>query len=883
MTKNLLWTKQRSNAYQHFLGFNDGTGNRFLASDSTNKATSDPFSDYTSSGVYYSQPISGISTPGDTYVAWNFRGAPKFFDIVTYEGFGSSQTISHELGSEPGMIIVKNLDKSQNWYVYHKENTWASGVENNTPAQNYLVLSTNGRSESSGGLGWEPTSTTFNAWGNIGLNDPDEYVAYLFADTPGLIKCGSYDGTANGSAPHTENCGFKPGWVLIKNTISSTDWVIYDTQRQSSGENARLYPNNSEGESPYNNFTFTDTGFTVAWGDFGTNAGVSEEYIYVAIAEDASAGQFMPTGVLTEDADKTNKQMTLTDVTGEWKPGLTAVNTEEVTENAPCGDDIVFTSSKPETTSGTVTTWGAADWELTNKDTNDTQTASVTLKGNVDAEDGPTTFTLEDDTNYSVRVQYSSADPAAGPSDWSDVNNFKTCNPVVDGWFGVEAPEASGWQSVTYGNNKFVAVASGGAKQIMWAEDPTQASSWKAVTAPGSGWYSVTYGDGKFVAVAYTGTNRIMWADENDLDTWTAVAAPEANSWYSVTYGDGKFVAIAFDGTSRIMWAEDPTKASDWKTVTAPEQNQWRSVTYGNNKFVAVAADGTSRIMWAENPAGPWAAVAAPEASSWRSVIYENNKFVAVASGGAKQIMYAEDPTQTNNWKALAAPEQNQWYSVTYGDGKFVAVADYGNNRIMYATDPTKTWTTVAAPEQNQWRSVTYGDGKFVSVADLGTNRVMYSFTGTGDSVFNLFYDENNAEAVSDVQLERRYGVDANDTDLRDQGIYSLTEQPDSTVDAYVKCCDEYKPIQSYYTELQTVNAELETARQSFAARVAALEAASTPTEPFAIDGYYPLYSTEAAANAASSAGTSHSHTLNGTEYYMPNGGTIYHGNYNSY
>ena len=26
-----------------------------------------------------------------------------------------------------------------------------------------------------------------------------------------------------------------------------------------------------------------------------------------------------------------------------------------------------------------------------------------------------------------MRVQYSSADPAAGPSDWSDVNNFKTC------------------------------------------------------------------------------------------------------------------------------------------------------------------------------------------------------------------------------------------------------------------------------------------------------------------------------------------------------------------------------------------------------------------------------------------------------------------------
>ncbi len=54
-----------------------------------------------------------------------------------------------------------------------------------------------------------------------------------------------------------------------------------------------------------------------------------------------------------------------------------------------------------------------------------------------------------------------------------------------------------------------------------------------------------------------------------------------------------------------------------------------------------------------------------------------------------------------------------------------------------------------------------------------------------------------------------------------------------------------------------------------------------TPTEtgPFAIEGYYPLYDTEAGANAAGS-GTNHPHTLSGTVYYMPNGVTIYHGTY---
>ena len=53
------------------------------------------------------------------------------------------------------------------------------------------------------------------------------------------------------------------------------------------------------------------------------------------------------------------------------------------------------------------------------------------------------------------------------------------------------------------------------------------------------------------------------------------------------------------------------------------------------------------------------------------------------------------------------------------------------------------------------------------------------------------------------------------------------------------------------------------------------------PTGALAVDGYYPLYTTESAAQAESSDGTSHSHTLSGTTYYMPNDGVIiYHETY---
>ena len=60
---------------------------------------------------------------------------------------------------------------------------------------------------------------------------------------------------------------------------------------------------------------------------------------------------------------------------------------------------------------------------------------------------------------------------------------------------------------------------------------------------------------------------------------------------------------------------------------------------------------------------------------------------------------------------------------------------------------------------------------------------------------------------------------------------------------------------------------------------------ASNTTGPFAIDGYYPLYATEAKSNTHSGGnGTSHMHVFFGQNFYMPNGltlnSTYYHGTY---
>ena len=113
-------------------------------------------------------------------------------------------------------------------------------------------------------------------------------------------------------------------------------------------------------------------------------------------------------------------------MTGTWADGMEVINDTEVTKEAPGADDIVFTSTKPVATSGTVNTWGSAEWQLSvDSGFADKQEASVSL-ADTNPEQGPTGFTLEGDTEYWVRTRYNSASPTGSPSAWSEANKFKT-------------------------------------------------------------------------------------------------------------------------------------------------------------------------------------------------------------------------------------------------------------------------------------------------------------------------------------------------------------------------------------------------------------------------------------------------------------------------
>jgi hypothetical protein len=169
--------------------------------------------------------LAKLNTSAATYIAWQWKkGATQGFDIVTYVGNATVRTISHNLGAKPGMIIVKGRDFNLNWVVYHQS----------IGATKQLFLNSSDASSTNIAY-WnntEPTSSVFTVGTAAEVNNsPRNLVAYCFAEVVGFSKFGSYTGNASADGPFVY-CGFRPRFIIIKNTTSAgNNWISYDTTR----------------------------------------------------------------------------------------------------------------------------------------------------------------------------------------------------------------------------------------------------------------------------------------------------------------------------------------------------------------------------------------------------------------------------------------------------------------------------------------------------------------------------------------------------------------------------------------------------------------------------------------------------------------------------
>ena len=127
----LVWIKKRSASAEHILQDTGRDVTNCLRSTSAAgeyNFYSDIFTAFTTSGFSLGADAGWftVNQSSATYTSWTFRKQAKFFDIVTYTGTGANQTIAHNLGATPGMIIVKRMDITGNWKVYHNGLTSAA-------------------------------------------------------------------------------------------------------------------------------------------------------------------------------------------------------------------------------------------------------------------------------------------------------------------------------------------------------------------------------------------------------------------------------------------------------------------------------------------------------------------------------------------------------------------------------------------------------------------------------------------------------------------------------------------------------------------------------------------------------------------------------------
>jgi hypothetical protein len=160
-----------------------------------------------------------------SYVAFCFKKAPRFLDIIPYTGNGTSQIIRHNLGVNVAFVVIKCLSATANWFAVGRDNY-----------HSYKFLNTSGL-----GSPVVMNGVTFINQNQITIGDlaainknGQQYVAYIFADdtaSDGIIRLG-YQGTAPSGAV-TLNLGWRPQWALGKawahaTATTSQNWRIVD-------------------------------------------------------------------------------------------------------------------------------------------------------------------------------------------------------------------------------------------------------------------------------------------------------------------------------------------------------------------------------------------------------------------------------------------------------------------------------------------------------------------------------------------------------------------------------------------------------------------------------------------------------------------------------
>ena len=299
---DLVWIKSRGSARNHMLSTSVQQQYNYLSTNLTNaEATSSARITSLDSNGFTIGTSANVNETNIDFVAWCWKAGGTAvsntdgsitssvsanqdagFSIVKWTGNETaSQTIGHGLSSTPELAFIKQLDGTREWQA----------PLFNLNAGDYLILNSTA-AKATDTARWSAIDSSIVTVGaqphTNGTGSP--YIGYFFHSVDGYQKVGSYTGT--GQPNNDVTTGFRPRWVMIKNT-SGEGWNIVDSIRNPSNPaNLNIQANDSAVESSTGNpaiqVDFDDTGFslvapagTAGEGQVNSNGST---YIYLAIA-----------------------------------------------------------------------------------------------------------------------------------------------------------------------------------------------------------------------------------------------------------------------------------------------------------------------------------------------------------------------------------------------------------------------------------------------------------------------------------------------------------------------------------------------------------------------------------------------------------------------
>jgi len=299
---DFTWIKNRDAADNHILTDAATGATKYMSSNITTALTTNAESlkSFDSDGFTVGT-YGDVNTNTEDYVSWNWKAGtttglsggtitPSAYSINTTSGFGvyaytgtgSNATIAHGLGVAPTFMMVKRLNSTDSWRVYH------SGIG---PTK-YMTLNSTA-AETTEATIWNstaPDATVFSIGTDSSTNtSTNTYIAYVFAPIKGFSAFNMYQGQADANGPFCYT-GFRPAMVIFKKSGSGSaaNWQLANTQMSSAGGanviNRQMLPDTADTPQTENSVDLLSTGFKIRNGAAHMNQNL-QPFIYAAFAE----------------------------------------------------------------------------------------------------------------------------------------------------------------------------------------------------------------------------------------------------------------------------------------------------------------------------------------------------------------------------------------------------------------------------------------------------------------------------------------------------------------------------------------------------------------------------------------------------------------------